>query len=87
MAVVGHLKYLYFARIVLESYVIQCFLLCANVVLELDEGQSRHVAAGHSTAPVVVHVVINYCVISLFSTNGHLSDSVIRLKRCSQLMR
>ena len=49
MAVVGHLEYLYFARIVLETYVIPYFLLCANVVLASDEGHSRHVAAGPST--------------------------------------
>ena len=36
---------------------------------------------------VVVVVVVNYCLMSLFGTNGHLSDIVIRFKRYSQLMR
>ena len=33
----------------------------------------------------LVVVVVNYCFTSLFDTNGHLSDIVIRQKRCSQL--
>ena len=36
---------------------------------------------------IVVHVVVNHCFTSLFGTNGLLSDIVIGLKRCSQLMR
>ena len=35
----------------------------------------------------VVGEVVNYCFTSLFGTNVLLSDIVIRLKRCSQLMR
>ena len=34
---------------------------------------------------VALVVVVNYCFTSLFDTNGHLSDIVIRQKRCSQL--
>ena len=35
----------------------------------------------------MVVVVVNHCFTSLFGTKGILIDIVIRLKRCSQLMR